>query len=174
MKEQKLKNIIVHYKKWRRENPDTWIDYCKNQDKLEDAIFYAALAENHLGRRNGHQRRLKKIILKKFAANLNDKKDEIQNSKTFDELLRIVENCKLKGIGELACYDTANRIGAKLGLTPDVIYLHAGTKKGAEKILGTRLTQKYLRKDELPIIFQNSDLTSAEIEDILCIYKDRF
>ncbi len=171
---QKLKNIISNYKEWKRENPDTWIEHCKTQKKIENAIIYAALAENHLGKRNRHQRRLKKSSLEKFAANLIDKIEQIRDTRTFDELLKIVKSCKIKGVGELTCYDTANRIGAKLKLTPDLIYLHAGTKKGAKNLLGKRLKDKFIRKADLPSPFQINDLTPAEIEDILCIYKNKF
>ncbi|MGJ8667547.1 MAG: hypothetical protein ACSHW7_14345 [Patiriisocius sp.] len=158
----------------REENPDTWIEHCKNQEKLDDAIVYAALAENHLGKRNNHQKRRKKLNLEKFAANLVDIKPEIQKAKSFDELLLIIENCKIKGIGPLTCYDTAQRIGAKIKLFPEHIYLHAGTKTGAEKLLGKRLNLKFINITDLPNPFQNENLTNAEIEDILCIYKDRF
>jgi hypothetical protein len=174
MNTQKVKNIIKHYKNWITENSDTWVEHCVNQIKIEDVIIFAALAENHLGKRNGHQRRLKKLNLEKFASNLVDKKKEIQSTKSFDEILKITHSCKVKGVGELACYDTANRIGSKLGIIPEFIYLHAGTRKGAEKILNKKLHQKYIRKMDLPSPFQRADLTPAEIEDILCIYKDRF
>ena len=85
-----------------------------------------------------------------------------------------VENCKIKGIGPLTCYDTAQRIGAKIRLFPEHIYLHAGTKTGAEKLLGKRLKVKFINKTDLPNPFHNANLTNAEIEDILCIYKDKF
>lgn len=174
MKTQKIINIIKHYKSWKQENSDTWVEHCKNQEKLVDAIAYAALAENHLGKRNGHQRRLKKINLEKFAGNLIEKEETIQKATSFDKLLKIVEECKINGIGKLACYDTAHRIGKKIGLHPEFIYLHAGTKKGAEKILGKRLSQKFIHRTELPNPFHNKNLSNDEIEDILCIYKDRF
>jgi len=174
MNPNKIRNIIKHYKKLRQEHPDTWIEHCKNQEKLDDVIIYAALAENHLGKRNNHQRRLKKLNLEKFAANLIDKKFDIQKAKSFGQLLIIVENCKFKGIGPLACYDTTQRIGAKIGFYPEHIYLHAGTKIGAEKILGKPLKQKFINRTDLPNPFQNENLNNAEIEDILCIYKDRF
>ena len=79
MTTQKIQNIINHYKKWRKENLDTWIEHCRNQTNIEDAIGFAALAENHEG-----------------------------------------------------------------------------------------------MTEELPMPFNDNDLTNAEIEDILCIYKDRF
>jgi hypothetical protein len=174
MTTQKLKNIINHYRKWKGENPDTWVEHCVAQKDLKNSLIYAALAENNLGKRNGHQKRLKKLNLEKFADNLVDNIKKIEDALTFDELLKIVESCKIKGVGELACYDTANRIGAKLGLPPDLIYLHAGTRNGAEKLLGRKLKDKTIRKTELPNPFQGDDITPAEIEDILCIYKNRF
>ena len=174
MRTQKLNNIINYYKRWKSENPDTWIEHCVNQTQFENVIIYAALAENHLGKRNNHQRRIKKVNLEKFAANLVDKIDQIEKVKSFDELLKVIESQKVKGVGKLTCYDTAHRIGAKLGLEPDLIYLHAGTKSGAKKLLDDQLPKKHLRKVDLPSPFQRADLTPAEIEDILCIYKKRF
>ncbi|HLU90862.1 MAG TPA: hypothetical protein VKZ51_13570 [Cyclobacteriaceae bacterium] len=174
MTTQKIQNIINHYKKWRKENSDTWIEHCRNQKNIEEAIGFVALAENHEGKRNGHQRRLKKINLEKFAANLLDKKNEIQTATSFGELIEIVVKCRVKGIGELACNDTAERIGAKIRLSPDKVYLHAGTRKGAEKILGRFIKKPHLDRGELPMPFNDNDLINAEIEDILCIYKDRF
>ena len=35
---------------------------------------------------------------------------------------------------ELYCYDTALRIGAKLGLKPDKVYLHRGTRVDARRL----------------------------------------
>lgn len=174
MDSQNTKNLIAKYKKSRALNPDACFEHCISQNNLQDSIIYAALSEDKLGKRNPHQRRLKKENLERFASNLIDKNIEIQNSKTFDELLKVIENCKVKGVGALACYDTATRIGAKLNLFPEVIYLHAGTKIGAQKLLGKRMRQKYLRIDELPKEFQNSSLTPFEIENMLCICKDKF
>lgn len=37
----------------------------------------------------------------------------------------------IPGLGELYVYDTTLRIGAKLNLFPDKVYLHAGTRLGA-------------------------------------------
>ena len=171
---EKLNVIIAHYKKWKKDNPDTWIIYCKSLDNLEDVIRYSALSENHLGKRNNHQRRLKKNDLRVFAENLLEKKEEIKSAKTFDELLNIVETCKVNGIGELACYDTANRIGTKLNIVPVMIYLHAGARIGIEKILNRKIKEKAVTRRILPNPFHDKNLTDAEIEDILCIYKDKF
>ena len=72
----------------------------------------------------------------------------------------------MRGIGELAVYDIACRIGAFLGFRPDRVYLHAGTREGA-RALGLRGAS--VRKIDLPGAF--GCLSPAEIEDCLCIYK---
>lgn len=75
------------------------------------------------------------------------------------------------GIGELAVYDIATRVGAFLGLAPDKVYLHAGTAEGA-RVFGVR------SKPWLPVereVFPKplANLPAADIENLLCIYKAR-
>ncbi len=174
MKLKKYQNIINHYTRWRKENPDTWIDYTIEQQDILSAINVAAKSENKDGKRNNHQRRLKKDSIDKFVNNLSKKNKELCETLDFESLLGIVESCKVKGIGELACYDTANRIGCKIGVFPDKIYLHAGTREGAERLFGMRIKKKFIEKSELPEPFKSSELDCAELEDVLCIYKLRF
>lgn len=63
MKLKKYQNIINHYTRWRKENPDTWIDYTVEQPDILSAIKVAAKSDNKDGKRNNHQRRLKKISI---------------------------------------------------------------------------------------------------------------
>ncbi len=174
MKLKKYQNIINHYTRWRKENPDTWIAYTIEQPNIISAIRVAAKSENKSGKRHNHQRRLKKESINKFADNLIKKSKELYETKDFASLLKIIESCKVRGIGELACYDTANRIGCKIGVVPDKIYLHAGTRKGAERLFGMRIKKKFIDKSELPEPFKSSDLDCIQLEDILCIYKLKF
>jgi hypothetical protein len=55
-------------------------------------------------------------------------------------------------------------------LNPEVVYLHAGTAKGAQA-LGLDTGRGYLEMDELPRPFRL--LEPWECEDFLCIYKTR-
>ena len=48
--------------------------------------------------------------------------------------MKIVEECKVKGFGELSIYDTAVRIGAHLRIEPDKVYLHAGAREGIKAL----------------------------------------
>ena len=58
---------------------------------------------------------------------------------------------------------------AHLGLAPERVYLHAGTREGA-RALGLGRGRDALDLDELPGEF--GSLTPAEAEDCLCIYKE--
>ena len=65
---------------------------------------------------------------------------------------------------------SASRIGAKLNLFPEKVYLHAGTRLGARS-LGLPNVPR-LSVSEFPKEFRA--LKPHEIEDALCIFKDEF
>jgi len=97
----------------------------------------------------------------------------LQGASSFDELFELVEALirPIYGIGELAVYDTALRIGERLGLEPTKVYLHRGTREGA-KALGLAYRRKAIELAELPTELRS--LPARELEDVLCIYKDEF
>jgi hypothetical protein len=88
--------------------------------------------------------------------------------RTFGDLIEHVREMiePIRGIRELAVYDVALRIGYKLNLAPDVVYLHAGAAEGA-RALG--IHGPSVHPKALPSAFYR--LTPAEIENCLCIYK---
>lgn len=163
--------IIRSYKQWKKSNPDSWIIHCSTQISLLNAIHYAALSENNLGKRHPHQRRLEKKNMQLFERNLLGARGVIASADTFDDLLAVVKKESCYGIGELAIYDTAIRIGAYLNLQPERIYLHAGTRVGAEKLLKKKIESSSNFKNDLPEPFKSSDLSCYELDDLLCIYK---
>ncbi|MDR7127689.1 hypothetical protein J2X69_000017 [Algoriphagus sp. 4150] len=163
-----LKLQIDHFLESKSRNPDSWLIHCANQPNLRDAIAFAALAENHLGKRHPHQYRRQKTALEKFAGLLLGQSDGISKAESFHELLNIVGDCKVPDIGSLTFYDTATRIGAYLKIFPEKIYLHTGTRLGAEKLLGRKIKTATLERYELPAVFQNPRISCADIEDILC------
>lgn len=75
----------------------------------------------------------------------------------------------IRGVGELLVYDTALRIGAKLELMPDRVYLHSGTRRGARS-LGLPFKMRLISIAELPVPLRS--LKQHEVEDCLCIFKD--
>ncbi|MFO0639919.1 MAG: hypothetical protein U0183_11955 [Polyangiaceae bacterium] len=93
---------------------------------------------------------------------------------SFEELLDTVERARSKRFGPLAVYDTALRIGANVGQLPELVYLHAGTRKGCETLFGREATRgkMSLSKDDFPKEVQA--LEPHEIEDFMCIFKDDF
>lgn len=163
-----VKSYVEHYLNSRASSPDTWILHCSARKELNEAIFCAALAQNHLRKRHPHQFRRSRQTLEKFAYSICHSITEMQKVDCFEDIYQLVEARKVHDIGPLTIYDTAQRIGAFLGIHSDKIYLHSGTKLGAEKILGRRLRQSTLDWTELPKAFQDPRLTCADLEDILC------
>lgn len=170
MKAAKLNNIIKHYRQDILKNPDRHIVDCTHATNFHLAIELAATARTTTGKKHPHQWRVPSAVLSHFAKVLVDNAGEIRKVKSFNELYERVEACKVKGVGELTIYDTAHRIGSHLGLNPDKVYLHSGTRIGAEKLIG-RVKEKSITRHQLPLIIATSDLTEVEIEDILCRYK---
>jgi hypothetical protein len=139
--------------------------------KLPERIERAARAKTSTGKTHSHQRRIGHRSLKAFAKRLAKRLNEIATAPTFDDLLKVVTKAKLPGVGELALYDTAVRIGHGQKLVPEEVYLHAGTRNGAIrrglKVQGrTTISMSEIRK-ELPGL---SGLSPAEVEDVLCIF----
>ena len=66
-------------------------------------------------------------------------------------------------------YDVAFRIGSFLGIEPDLVYLHAGTRKGA-RLLGVR--GKVARVEAFPYALRQ--LQPWQLEDFLCRYAKKF
>lgn len=167
-----LKAHIEKHIQNKEENPDSWILHYSNQVDLIEAIGFAAIAENHLGKRHPHQYRRSKSTLEKFANLLIGERTKIRKVTSFHDLLEVVKSCKVKDIGPLTFYDTATRIGAYLKIYPEKIYLHIGTRLGAEKLLNRRIKSESLERTELPAVFQDPRISCADIEDILCHMKN--
>jgi len=138
---------------------------------LSDAIRLAALAVSSKGKRYSHQRRLSKTALEQAQDILLENEELMRQSQDFDDLFLLFERLlsSVKELGELYIYDTALRIGAKIGVFPERVYLHTGTRIGA-KALGFDGRMKTLEVSQLPEWLQQ--LQPHEIEDVLCIFKE--
>jgi hypothetical protein len=135
---------------------------------MAEAVEHAALCRTLDGKRHPHQYRIPAASL--AEANRRLQRSTLASCRSFDELHDFVDGA-LRGIhmvGPLTVYDIAHRIGVHLGLAPDKVYLHAGTRVGARH-LGFR-GRDTIDLDELPDAF--SKLSAAETEDCLCIFKD--
>jgi len=141
----------VHY----REGAQAELDWFRNQVSLSSAIKYASLAMDEQGKRFPHQYRINREVMQKAKATLLSAVDDLQQCRTFEELLGLIETrvgC-IWGLGELYCYDTALRLGAKLNLLPQRVYLHRGTRDGA-KALGLDHKARLLEVQTLPDVLQ--------------------
>jgi hypothetical protein len=136
----------------------------------ETAISCAALGQLPDGRRHPHQYRVRTDALWESRRRLLAIAPALASAASFDELFdRVSSEIELvDGIGELAVYDTALRIGARFNLPPTKVYLHAGTRTGV-RALGLQHKKAYIDVPELPLELQV--LSAREAEDALCIYK---
>ena len=166
-----IKSIIRDYKKRKLCRALAELNDFRTLSTLDNCINNAALAIHQNGKRYRHQCRISKDKLSIARDILLANKKSIRKIRNFDELIVLIDNLlkSVKGIGELYIYDTSLRIGSYLGHLPDKVYLHAGTRVGARK-LGYK--NKYvIEMNELPKEFQRLQL--FEVEDILCIFKDK-
>lgn len=160
--------MVNDYLKNRAESEERYLRYYQIQPTRADAIAKAVLAELPSGKRFSHQRRISKSILEKAKIALLQ--SNLDACHTFDQLHCFVAQVigPIKGIGELAIYDTAHRLGAYLGFQPEHVYLHAGTRSGAKALKIQKLSKK-LPMASFPPEFQI--LRPEQVEDCLCIYK---
>lgn len=133
-------------------------------DKMLEEAFYPG------GKKNSHQNRIPKETLENFKKEIKKQKEAISECRTFDELLGISENSTIDGIGPLTEYDIAFRYGRQIGIYPDKVYLHAGTKIGAKNLGIVKRGAKYLTKEELPAYLKAVE--PWMVEDFLCVEKD--
>lgn len=136
---------------------------------LQEVIHHASLCHwLPTNKRHPHQYRIPAAALLTAEGKLQQALRGLARAETFEALYDEIER-HIRGvhkIGALAVYDIAQRIGAYLGLAPNLVYLHQGTLAGA-RALG--FTGKTLDPRSLPSAF--SRLKPYEIEDCLCIYK---
>jgi hypothetical protein len=167
---RKIREIIKEYRTARMQYPDPWIEDCR-LIPLKEAIALAATARDFRNKKHPHQHRRTEDELNSFCSRILAVKRKIKQAKSFHELYEIIESCAVKGVAALTIYDTAHRIGKnkEILLDPDEVYIHRGTRDGAEIFFGRNVREKSLSKD----MFKGMEhLAPEEIEDVLCIYKD--
>jgi hypothetical protein len=165
-----LGEIVRDYRKRHKPVANYESDLFRNCPSLGRAIEYAGSAEDGVGRRFDHQRRITQTAIAESLARLRRSTQGIRGCRSFTELHELLEEVfrPIFGIGDLYIYDTTVRLGLKLGLVPDREYLHAGTREGA-KNLGLDVGHGPLTVDRFPSSLRK--LSAGELEDVLCIYK---
>lgn len=117
---------------------------------------------------HGHQCRVAAKLPEGLRVSLNDN-IQPESFNSFHELYLWVESVasRVNGIGSTTIYDVARRLGVWVELEPEMVYLHAGTAKGAKKL---GVTGKVAPLNAFPLEIQRLGATHAE--NFLCIYKD--
>ncbi len=167
-----LESIVRIYKLKIRPKAQAELDWFRDQPSLAAAIRTAALALNRKQKRYSHQRRIKRSAIQEALSRLQRLETKIRNCSNFRTLFSLIneELAEVPGIGELYIYDTVLRIGAKLDVFPEKVYLHAGTRTGARK-LGLNTAKSALKMSSFPPPLRT--LEPQEVEDVLCIFKDK-
>jgi len=171
--EEMWQEILGDYDRRQCCDCDQQVAWFQGQPSLRAAIDLAARCRDAKGRRFRHQSRIRRVAIRESEIALLVAEQELAATKSFDEVFAIVREQLqgIAGIGELYRYDAAFRIGSYLRLMPSRVYLHAGTRVGA-RALGLDYRNDSLDMSELPAPLRQRQ--PHEVEDILCIYKDRF
>lgn len=171
MSQTSLSTLVAIYRRKHGPRIATYLGYFTKLQSLEEAIRFACHGKD--GKIHGHQHLVGKEKLEQARKVLQRHADEITACKSFDDLLTLVEDrtSSIDRFGVLAVYDTSLRLGAHLDLWPEVVYLHAGTKKGC-KALGVATKGGTVEIEKLPKPVRA--LEPYQAEDFLCIFKDAF
>ncbi|MDR1678809.1 MAG: hypothetical protein LBR81_03425 [Prevotellaceae bacterium] len=142
----------------------------KQKPKLLEIIDFATRRENLF-----HTRDISQDKFDEFANKLLKRKNDIEQAKNFHELITIVYNEKIPGIGHVNVYDVAEIIGESLELYPEMVYLHAGVETGAKKYFGNKYEEVIEKKDNFIVIRKKHFLpkfkkfTCDHLESALCM-----
>lgn len=85
----------------------------------------------------GHQWCVRRDALNHILEALTQQQDKIAEAKDFEAMYKIVSDTKIPYIGPLTKYDIAMRVGylqSPKVLPQDLVYIHAGTEKGAKAL----------------------------------------
>jgi len=169
MKAEHLRSLIREYNKERAPRLDNRLAEYRGILSLAEVIERAGISAN--GKRLPHQYRIKKTVMAEVRDRILEQEEALARSRSFEAVRAIVQACSVKGFGELTVYDTALAIAAHMGLYPERVYLHRGTKDGA-RALGLPYKAGSLSLAELPEPLRNLD--PLHVENFLCIYKNDF
>lgn len=148
------------------------VDWLKNHN-IEETLG------NCVRQRVGHQRRMTSEVAKQATDILCSDKNITSSLlgdgipfKDFEDLYDYINYLigPISGIGNVAIYDTAKRIGHLLSIYPKMyVYISAGAEEGAKKLLGRDVKLREPISAFSPFF---GTLPSIFIEDILCLYRN--
>lgn len=139
-----LRDYDLHHAPRHREE----LKWFAEQETFERLIQLVARAESRRGKRLNHQRQISREAIATAERALSASHASLRSARSFEDLIDAVTAValRIRGAGELYCYDGAVRLGAFLGLEPKYIYLHAGTRRGAKALMNLTGRRRGLRK----------------------------
>lgn len=181
-----LAELVEIYKRNHSGREDWKLSDFRNRSKpLEELIEDAIWGKEPQLNRDYHQFRIARKTLEEMVRKLLDKAtiNQLNKCKHFDDIFIMIYALREPKFGPLAVYDTSLRLGAIMGLYPEVIYLHQGALEGANRLLGKIRVKEnvkyfcdnkaypYILTDSLPK--ELCELEPYHIENFLCINKDK-
>lgn len=164
---------------WRRNDPTSPIctgrdnipEYCVEAPTVAEALVRAVRSIRPNGKMHNHQSKVSKS-LPKFEYRLMRSVDALaRECENFNQLYWAINSMRTEGIGPMTVYDVSVRFGAKLGLIPEKIYIHAGTKAGLQA-LGIETKDDSVPMELLPYPLRHR--VPDVVEDFLCTYRLAF
>lgn len=164
-----IKSLVKHYEaNHKRLLEEDLTEFARG--RLDAVIDRAACGNCRPARRHRHQWQIARDVLGGFATRLCGRTEKVRSAKNFAELWAVINEKRKTGIGPLAVYDTALRIGWKLGKLPEnTVFLQCGAVEGARRLGITGITR--VSRDDFRLR-PLRDLPAYHIENFLCMYKD--
>jgi hypothetical protein len=164
---------------WRRNDPTSPIctgrdnipEWCAEASDKYEALYRAVRSKRPNGKMHNHQSKVSKA-LPLFERKLARRITLLTQCKSFNELYFMIETLKTPGIGPMTVYDVATRFGAYVGLAPEKIYIHAGTKAGLQALDIDIRDNVSIPMEVLPYPLRTRNPDA--VEDFLCTYRLAF
>lgn len=163
--------IVAHYIATQRPGLHAELGHFVRPQPFSGLVRLAASATDARGKRLSHQYRLPRTTIPAAQPRLFAALADLRGSRTFGDLIGHVQSALrgLRGAGTLYVYDTALRIGYARGVLPAHVYLHAGARAGARRLLAGRLP-RFVPLTAFPPAFHK--LAPHEMENLLCRYRE--
>lgn len=171
-----MENLIKKYLSDHLQNFEAGLSFFRQDISFDTALKHAILSEDKNNRRFAHQKRIKKVILENKYFKISAFKKSMSEATHFEDILKIIENSKEPGFGQLCCYDSALRIAEYKKISIDHIYLQAGALEGAKNLFNVYnkklilISDRFINKSDLPEPLLKK-LDEKVIEDFLCVMK---
>ena len=165
-----LAELVARYRACKAPEFRSHLKWFSERASIKEAIESACLGRE--GKLDPHQYRVGRAVLEAAVKKLQQDAKKLSNCDSFESLIEAIKTstAEINRFGKLAVYDTALRLGQYLKIESEVVYVHAGVRKGC-RALGLKVNSGVVSKDRLPRELRR--LSAKDVEHFLCIYKDK-